>query len=107
VHAAIDSTFNPDDVSAGLLANGTARIRLGGVTVFLHTTADCDALIAAFAEAKRLLDPPAEPAEPAVHVCECGHYEAYHAGAVRGDKTLGRCTVCADCDAYEAKPVTA
>jgi hypothetical protein len=49
----------------------------------------------------------AEPKPPA-HVCECGHFEAYHVGAVLGDPDPGQCTDddCA-CERYAARPAQA
>jgi hypothetical protein len=76
-----------EDVSAYM--NGDfAVLDFGPIHFYIDDPEQCEWLIAAAVEAKRLLAPP----EPPAHVCECGHFEAYHVGAVLGDPDPGQCT---------------
>jgi hypothetical protein len=67
--------------------------------LYFYEAADIDAVIAGLTALRAKMTGEATP-EPELHphACKCGHYEAYHVGAVLLDPHPGQCTWDDDCD---------
>ena len=104
-----------EDISAYVNSPGFTVLQFGPIGFYLDDPQQCDWLIIAATEAKQLLiDNPAKPEadepkpKPPAVMCECGHFEAYHVGAVLGDKHPGQCTAMVDgsddCECQRYRP---